>query len=75
MKNKIKKLIGEMFLDSVNIDKHQVEVNFKATELFIDYSQIKKIEEVTDSRFALISTYGTSGLALVFVRGENNGLV
>ena len=59
--------LGEDNVQNILYDNTQVEIDFYDKEFFIGSDDIVWLENYTGRKLDAISTYGTSGIALIFV--------
>ena len=63
----LENIFGKEYIDNVLIQKDQMDINFKDDGFFVGNRDIKAVEK-KGWTFDSLSTYGTSGISLLFTR-------
>ncbi len=64
---KIRQILEENYIESILLQRDQLDINFLNVGFKVGTSDIKSIEGL-GFKFDSISTYGNSGIALLFTR-------
>jgi hypothetical protein len=65
--NFLDKIFNKDFIENVLIQKHQMDINFKDYGFIVGEKDIKAVEK-KGWTFDSLSTYGKSGISLLFTR-------
>jgi hypothetical protein len=66
--NIINRILNKSLIQSINTSTSQIDINFLDKEFFLSKKEIIKLEKMLCMQLDSISTYGTSGISLIFVK-------